>query len=309
MAKGKHAAALFEVIHSDRRFGKKVPAADRLSTPKWWFKGKNKDRATASVAAPAASVAPVASAPVQAAPSPIDYMPSIPNDTPRPAPMDVKVDQDRQEIAFKLTYTTAAVGAFALAVVLGLAYLVGKRMSAGPQGVMAATSSTNQIRKGAPQPGVLDLTKAASEAKGAPASIFPDGHDESANVIDPVPTNANPKTTIATPSAAAAKPFDGKRIINKNYVVMQSFPDSEKELAEQAVKRLHEAGIGASIEQGLKGWPKTWYSVVGTMPFEYTKGNPVYDAYYKSIMDVSTKYAGKSQFKKFDPMIKKWQEN
>ena len=45
------------------------------------------------------------------------------------------------------------------------------------------------------------------------------------------------------------------------------------------------------------------------MPFEYTKGNPVYDAYYKSIMDVSTKYAGKSQFKKFDPMIKKWQEN
>jgi len=310
MAKGKHAAALFEVIHSDRRFGKKVPAADRMSTPKWWFKGKTKDRATtSSMAAPAASVAPVASAPVQAAPSPIDYMPSIPNDTPRPAPMDVKVDQDRQEIAFKLTYTTAAVGAFALAVVLGLAYLVGKRMSAGPQGVMAATSSTNQIRKGAPQPGVLDLTKAASEAKGAPASIFPDGHDESANVIDPVPTNANPKTTIATPTAAAAKPFDGKRIINKNYVVMQSFPDSEKELAEQAVKRLHEAGIGASIEQGLKGWPKTWYSVVGTMPFEYTKGNPVYDAYYKSIMDVSTKYAGKSQFKKFDPMIKKWQEN
>src|SRR5690349_25114327 len=117
MAKGKHAAALFEVIHSDRRFGKKVPAADRMSTPKWWFKGKNKDRATSSMAAPAASVAPAASAPVQAAPSPIDYMPSIPNDTPRPAPMDVKVDQDRQEIAFKLTYTTAAVGAFALAVV------------------------------------------------------------------------------------------------------------------------------------------------------------------------------------------------
>lgn len=317
MAKGKHAAALFEVIHSDRRFGKKGSPADKLSTPKWWFKGKGRDRATsAAMTASGSGVSSAASpAPMQAAPAPIDYMPSVPNDTsraasPPPPAVDVRVDPDRQEIAFKLTYTSAAVGAFALAVVLGLAYLVGKRMSQGPQAAVAGTVSTNQIRKGAPQPGVLDLTKASSDAKGAPSSIFPDGRDESANVIDRLPANANPKTGGApAASPAAVKPFDGKRIINKNYVVMQSFPESEKELAEQAVKRLHEAGIGATIEQGLKGWPRTWYSVVGTMPFEYTRNNPVYDAYYKSIMDVSAKYAGKSQFKKFDPMIKKWQEN
>jgi hypothetical protein len=46
--------------------------------------------------------------------------------------------------------------------------------------------------------------------------------------------------------------------------------------------------------------------VVGTIPFERTKNNSVYDAYIKSIMDVSAKYAGKSQFKKFAPYAKKW---
>lgn len=303
MAKGKHAAALFEVIHSDRRFGKKVSPADSMSTPKWWFKGKNKDRSAAST--------PIASVPTAApsAPAPIDYMPSVPTNTPRPTPVDVKVDGDRQEIAFKLTYTSAVVGAFTLVVVLGLAYLIGKRMSQGPQGAIAATVSTNQVRKGPAQPGVLDLTKAAKDAaRGTPASIVPDGHDESANLIDAQPV-AKPNTAPPAGTPAPAMPFNGKRIINQNYVVMQSFPEIEKDLAEEAVKRLTQAGIGATVERGLKGWPTSWYSVVGTMPFERTKNNPVYDAYYKSIMDVSARYAGKSQYKRFEPIVKKWQEN
>lgn len=306
MAKGKHAAALFEVIHSDRRFGKKGSPADSLSTPKWWFKGKAKNRT--SMATPAGSE------PAQAASGPIDYMPSVPSETPRvssaaAAAVDVKLNSDRQEIAFKLTYTSAVVGAFTLVVVLGLAYLIGKRMSQGPQGAIAAPVSTSQLRKGDPQPGVLDLTKAARDAAGTPRSILPEGHDESANIIDAAPTNARPVTNAPTASPAPAMPFDGKRIINQNYVVMQSFPESEKALAEEAVKRLTQAGIGATVERGLKGWPSTWYSVVGTMPFERTKNNPVYDAYYKSIMDVSAKYAGRSQYKRFEPIVKKWQEN
>ena len=38
----------------------------------------------------------------------------------------------RQQITFRLTYTSAAIGAFGLAVVLGLAYLIGNRMTKGP---------------------------------------------------------------------------------------------------------------------------------------------------------------------------------
>ena len=58
MAKGKHAAALFEVIHADRRFGKKTSPADSLSTPKWWFKGKGKARPSGTPTAAAAASMP-----------------------------------------------------------------------------------------------------------------------------------------------------------------------------------------------------------------------------------------------------------
>jgi hypothetical protein len=303
MAKGKHAAALFEVIHADRRFGKKTSPADSLSTPKWWFKGRGKVRLSGTGPAtniPAPSVA--------TAPEPLNYLPSLPGD-PTARRVDVKVDPDRQEIAFKLTYTSAIVCGFALLVVLSLAYVIGRRMSQGPAGAMAATVSTNDLRKGPAQPGVMDLAKAARD--GAPTSIAPDGGvDESANVIDPTPNTASPTAAPSVkPTTPVEEPFNGKRIINKNYMVMQSFPESEKALAEEAVKRLNQAGIGATLEHGLRGWPATWYNVVGTMPFERTGNNPVYEAYYKSVMNVSAKYAGQNKFKKFEPTMKKWTEN
>jgi hypothetical protein len=303
MAKGKHAAALFEVIHADRRFGKKGSPAESLSTPKWWFKGKGRSRA--------ASASPAASMPVAAtSPEPLDYMPSVPSDGGGRS-VDVKVDPDRQQINFRLTYSSAIVGGFTLLVVLSLAYVIGRKMSAGPAAAVAATVSTEEIRKQPAQPGVMDLAKAARDASGV-RSIAPDG-DESAHVIDPNPANGNVTRAPAPPplvkTSAAAQPFNGNRIINQNYVVIQSFPESEKALAEEAAKRLNQAGIGATVERGLKGWPPTWYSVVGTMPFERTRDNPVYDAYKQSIMDVSAKYAGKSQYKKFDPIPKKWVEN
>ena len=203
-----------------------------------------------------------------AAPESIDYMPTVPGD-PTARRVDVKVDPDRQEIAFKLTYTSAIVGAFALIVVLSLAYVIGRRMNQGPAGAMAATMSTNDLRKGPTQPGVMDLAKAARD--GVPTSIAPDGGDESANVIDPTPNTPKTSTTappLAKPAAPVEEPFNGKRIINKNYMVMQSFPESEKALAEEAVKRLNQARIGTTLEHGLRGWPSTWYNVVGTMPFE-----------------------------------------
>src|SRR5712672_2039464 len=39
MAKGKHATALFEVIHSARR-PPKASSSGGIPTPKWWFKSK-----------------------------------------------------------------------------------------------------------------------------------------------------------------------------------------------------------------------------------------------------------------------------
>ena len=302
MAKGKHAAALFEVIHTDRRFGKKTPPARALATPKWWFKGK-------PAPAPAPAEVPVSSGssslandgPVPLAPEPINYMPSIPAERP----VDVKLDADRQQISFKLTYTSAAVGAFALVVVLSLAYIIGRKVNAGPASAVAATVSTSDLRKRPAQSGVLEVAKGQqSNRSGGVARLVPDG-DESANIIDPAPTNRAP-TPPAPVSAAPVAPFNGKRLINQNYVIIQGFPAEEKTLAEEAVAKLKEARIGATVERGIGGYPSTWFIVVGTIPFERTKNNPVYDAYIESIMKVSAQYAGKSQFKKFAPYAKKW---
>lgn len=304
MAKGKNATALFEVIHADKRFGKKQTAASALSTPKWWFKGKHKIPTTTD---------PMPGAPAGVARDPNDPTQSVPRYDPtlhvaapdptagaRHASTNVAMNSDRQEIAFKLTYTSAIVSIFALVVVLALVYLVGRRMSNGPTPVMA---NTTEILKGEANPRVLEVggDNPADPARNPPA---------------PAPTK--PSTAKVSPplpplDAAPAEPTqhqfdDTKRYIGLNYVVAQSYPAQEKDLAEEAARFLNEAGIKCTVEQGLAGWPSTWYSVVGMKGFERIRNNPDYETYKAEIMKVSDAYAGKSKFKRFDPSARKWAE-
>ena len=198
MAKGKHAAALFEVIHTDRRFGKKTPPARALATPKWWFKGKPAPAPTPVEVPVSSSSSLAAEGPVPLAPEPINYMPSIPGERP----VDVKLDADRQQISFKLTYTSAAVGAFALVVVLSLAYIIGRKMNAGPASAVAATVSTSDLRRKPAQASVLEIAKARSDREGT-NSIAPDA-DESANIIDPGASSRRPPPPDACQHRPAA---------------------------------------------------------------------------------------------------------
>src|SRR5687768_15424742 len=163
MAKGKNAAALFEVIHADKRFGKKQTAARALSTPKWWFNGKSKIPTTSDPAnnsSGSSSSAPAARDPNDPTQTVPRYDPTLhvaapdPTASARPGAVNVAVNPERQEIAFKLTYTSAIVSAFALVVVLALVYLVGRRMSNGPTPVLANTA---EILKGEANPRVLDV--------------------------------------------------------------------------------------------------------------------------------------------------------
>src|SRR5689334_12165591 len=58
MAKGKHATALFEVIHSGKKFDQPAARKGVLATPKWWFKSRGKSSSTPNAPAPATAVAP-----------------------------------------------------------------------------------------------------------------------------------------------------------------------------------------------------------------------------------------------------------
>src|SRR5688572_27732412 len=160
MAKGKHSTALFEVIHSSKRFENKEARDGIMRTPKWWFKGRGQANAARTVSGAATSpgataavdptdpTSAVATATSAAPADPFAAAPAAePNDlfdptaapvAPEPVPekdipplsgragIRVALDPDRHEVMLRVRYTTAVVTAFTVLVVVALAYLTGR---------------------------------------------------------------------------------------------------------------------------------------------------------------------------------------
>ena len=63
----------------------------------------------------------------------------------------MSTDPDRQIVSFRLSYTTALVGAFSVVAVIALAFVVGKQMHrhVGPA---LADMTTDELRSGPAQP-------------------------------------------------------------------------------------------------------------------------------------------------------------
>ena len=89
------------------------------------------------------------------------------------------------------------------------------------------------------------------------------------------------------------------------YVLIQSYPDPED--ANDARDALLKAGIDCTVEKGTP-WARLWSSVIGTRRFDHTHNNPEFDAYVKSIRDVSNSFAPASKFHRFEPQVVGWKE-
>jgi hypothetical protein len=100
---------------------------------------------------------------------------------------------------------------------------------------------------------------------------------------------------------------DAARTVGLQYVIIQSYPEEEKQLAESAVKTLNDHGVLCTVERGLPYAP-SWYCVVGITGFARTRDVPEYDAYIASIQQISNQFAGTSKFKKFEPKPFRWRE-
>ena len=342
MAKGKHATALFEVIHASRQFGGNKDKGGVLRTPKWWFKGRPKEQdptARATIASPMAREAAPASAPQAASasdndvehapvaqtaaadPTQLDEFgaprpPAVTSSAASVAPaVDVDVDSHRQRITFRFTYTSAIVTCFAVAVVVGLAYLVGARMSRGPAQAIGGPS-TDQLRQGPARPDVMDVGNGngngngATRAPGANQSSQPqrpvnnEPDDSISSVSSQPPPNRGaqqPPARTQTPNPAVATQ-PGKRVAGLNYVIIQSYPDEAS--AKAAVDVLKQHNVGATIEKGLRGYTG-WFAVVGVEPFTRASG-PEYTTYLQKIQQISDKFASRKSFKAFDPRGYKW---
>jgi hypothetical protein len=291
MAKGKQAAALFEVIHGNKHFDR-ATTRGILRTPKWWFKRRN--GATAFDAAPVESATRV---PVEPAGPPAGPFSSSPGG------IRISVDPDGQHVTLRLSYTATAVVLFTYGVLMVLAFMAGRQWRQAPSATLLSSVTTEQLQAMPAQPAVLDVARSSEE------------HDDSADVEEPAGDDGSLAGGAAAASPQAAPQWndprrpatlvvDGpKRDIGLNYVIVQSYADEK--LAGEAVNILKENGVDCTIERGIKGWPSNLYIVVGTRGFDKIS-SPEYGAYEKKIHAVSKKFAPKGGWKAFTPIAKKW---
>lgn len=274
MAKGKHAAALFEVIHQDKRFG--GTGRGLLRTPKWWFKGR-RGAAAASTESPGAAV-------VSTAPE----IPSSPG-------FALRFDGERQQVTLRLSYTAALISGFALIVVIGLAYLLGRQTRPAMSLPILSSATTDQLKSGPAQPEVMEINRpAAPEEAAAEEAVAESALSSEPNQVSPTFNDPRPPATLVVQG--------GKRNIGLNYAVIQSYADAK--IAQDACNILNKNGVACSIERELKGW-KGLYFVVGQDGFNRIS-SPEFKNYLKRIEQVSDQFAPRKSYKAFQPVAYKW---
>jgi hypothetical protein len=91
------------------------------------------------------------------------------------------------------------------------------------------------------------------------------------------------------------------------FVIVQSYPPEEKQLAEEAMQLLCKNGLPCSVEYNLRFAPG-WYSVVGYTGFSSTKNSREYNDYIQQIAAIGERFGNGSKFKKFKPMPFTWTE-
>jgi hypothetical protein len=290
MAKSKRSAALFEVIQSSR-----LPKNERplFSSRKWfgWF-----TKPAAIFAAPAAcadqreadTTLEMLRAPAEAPAKPKQPIPGmIPGMIPG---VDLQLDPDRHQITFKVSYNSAIVTAFSVVMAIGLAYVVGKKMSRGPIAATASPSSA-ELRSQPAHPEVLDVANVSDTKQTESISH----------------TGDNAQLAALGNTTTAPSPFDAQRIIGRDYVIVQIYPN--KKDAEDAAGLLGKNNVPCTVENGVAGWAsKSWWCVVGTTGFDHIRGNADYTRYEAAINRVSEQFAANSKFKKFEPRAYRWKE-
>ncbi len=94
-----------------------------------------------------------------------------------------------------------------------------------------------------------------------------------------------------------------------NYAIIQSYPN--KEAADKAAEFLTKNGVACTVEKDLPGWPLSWKDgrvLVGIRGFAKVSNNPPLDAYKKQIMELGTKFSGRSKFDAFSPTMYLWKK-
>lgn len=261
------------------------------------------------VAATAPAPSPVEMAPASPAEAcasePVALPPEVSTTPPRQVSgkrLGLAVDHDRQEVTLKMRYTSALVTGFAVLVVVGLAYVIGRRMSDGPQKAKAheALTSSAQIKQGPVTASALSV--------GRPART--NGQSRAGDPFAGAPGSgaAAPRTPEA-PVYLDAPIVDGvaRRTTNMNYLMIISYPPEKQRSAYEVSNFLTVNGITTTVEKGTARTNPGWFCVIGTRGFPPKFGrSPEYESYLKAIEAAAKRFPAKSKFDRVQPMAFKW---
>ena len=207
-------------------------------------------------------------------------------------------DPDQKEFTLRMRYTTALVGLFVFAVVIALAYVVGRHISRGPQLASAANDShVTELRNQSPQPDVTEVRRARPSRPIETPFQEPTRH-----VVSPgTKVHETPVHSLVPASAETALP----RAIGLNYVVIQSYPPQEEKTAQAALNFLNSNGIPCTLEKIPEYNPRQgWVCLTGTAGFSKIRSTD-FETYVAHIKELGEKFPS-SKFDHFDPHAYKW---
>ena len=280
---------------SCRLRGRSGHAGQSLRTPKWRFKGRPS-------AGAAAETTPLVSAPEPISASVV----SPPNARPisgfaadglgRSSAVHLDFDRARKEITFRLRYTTALVSVFGVCALVGLAYVIGRHMSRGPQTISAVTvpQSAPQYIRLAPQAGVTNVIRQRLPRPMIDPATPSGRNAEAANPVPRVPASLVPA------GAEVRLP----RAIGLNYAIVQTYPPEEIESAKAACDFLTRNGIPCTIEKTDFVHKPDWVCLVGTAGFAKISSGD-FKTYVDNIISLGEKFPT-SHFDRFRPAAYKW---
>ncbi|QOV90457.1 hypothetical protein [Humisphaera borealis] len=225
--------------------------------------------------------------------------------SPKPG-NQVAIDRDRQEVTLKVRFQTVAIGVVATLVVVGLAYIAGKKTGAPT----ARVPSTPEIKSGPVQPGVLD-------PRGTKAVPGGDARMAAERIPGSAMAGASPSVNGSTTVRAGDAVFVDSPVVNGlskrdpglNYCVIESYGPSQQQWALDVRDFLNGAGIPCTIEIGRPNLRTRSgdYLIVGTRGFAPRYGNAAaYKSYIESIEQASVAFPDKSKFHQPQMMMVKW---
>ncbi len=302
MAKGKHAAALFEVIHQNKKVERVGPSRGigLFQKPKWWG---NRRSSTGAVGLGAPSSHAVSHAAPPAAREPVRVeLPLQPSPVPETTPPASRERQaarrtrePRESAAFQLDRRTAILAGAGVCLVVVMAFTFGNRIGRSPTPLFSRT--TDEIRTGPANPNVLDIPRT-----GTVQTTYRSNSTGDASPAAHINRATNSFTEPLQPATHMV--VDTQRTFGLNYVVIQSYKDPK--YAEDAKNLLVKNDIFCTVEKDLPFAGPGWYTVVGLTGFDRIKNVREYRSYVDAISAVGRQIPKNSRLKEFNPQPYKW---